>query len=234
YVMGERAVDEQPTPAELARIAEVVGAAVGEGALGFSTSRLIGHRLPDGRDVPGTHATSEELVAIARAVKAAGGGLMQNVLNLPGDFDAEIALVRKQAETTGDRVLFSVTAGNSDGSGKKLNALVDAMCADGLDVSCVAIPRGSGFVMGIVNELPWRAGAWLELAAKDFPGRLAALDDAAFCARLVADAQSDPGLMARIPMFWLGDGEAPDYVFREETSIDHLAKLAGEEPAATF
>jgi N-acyl-D-amino-acid deacylase len=234
YVMGERAVDEQPTPDELVRIAEVVGIAVSEGALGFSTSRLIGHRLPDGRDVPGTHATSEELVAIARAVKAAGGGLMQNVLNLPGDFDAEIALVRKQAETTGDRVLFSVTAGNSDGSGKKLNALVDAMRADGLDVSCVAIPRGSGFVMGIVNELPWRAGAWLELAAMDFPSRLAVLDDAEFCARLVADAQSDPGLMARIPMFWLGDGESPDYVFREETSIDHLAKLAGEAPAATF
>jgi N-acyl-D-aspartate/D-glutamate deacylase len=234
YVMGERAVDEQPTPAELARIAEVVGEAVREGAVGFSTSRLIGHRLPDGRDVPGTHAKPEELVAIARAVKAAGGGLMQNVLNLGGDFEGELALVRKQAETTGDRVLFSITAGASDGSGKRLNALVDAMRADGLDVSCVAIPRGSGFVVGLVNELPWREGAWAELAAKDFAGRLAALDDADFRGRLAADAQADTSFLARAPMFWLGDGETPDYVFRAETSLDELAKRAGEQPAEAF
>lgn len=234
YVMGERAVDEQPTPAEIARMAEVVGQSVRDGAVGFSTSRLIGHVLPDGRDVPGTHATDEELIAIARAVRAAGGGLMQNVLDLSGKLEHELALVRKQAETSGDRVLFSVTAGNSDGSGKRLNAIVDGMRRDGLDVSCVAIPRGSGFVTGLVNELPWRAGAWRELAARDFAGRLAALDDAAFCARLVADAQADTHFIARVPMFFLGDGEAPDYLFRAETSIDGLAQAAGELPAETF
>jgi N-acyl-D-aspartate/D-glutamate deacylase len=159
---------------------------------------------------------------------------MQNVLNLSGDFDGELALIRAQAEATGDRVLFSVTAGNSDASGKRLNAVVDAMRADGLDVSCVAIPRGSGFVTGLVNELPWRAGAWRELAAKDFASRLAALDDAAFCERLVADAQADTHFIARVPTFYLGAGESPDYVFRAETSLDHLAKVAGEAPAETF
>jgi N-acyl-D-aspartate/D-glutamate deacylase len=234
YVMGERAVDGQPTPAEVAQLAEVVEQSVRDGAVGFSTSRLIGHVLPDGRDVPGTHATDEELVAIARAVRAAGGGLMQNVLDLSGKFDHELALIRKQAEATGDRVLFSVTAGNSEGSGKRLNAIVDGMRSEGLDVSCVAIPRGSGFVTGLVNELPWRAGAWQELAAKDLAARLAALDDAAFCARLVADAQRDTSFMARVPMFFLGDGETPDYIFRAETRVDELAKRAGEHPAETF
>jgi len=234
YVMGERAVDEQPTAAELERMAEVVGAAVREGAVGFSTSRLIGHVLPDGRDVPGTHAKHEELVRIAHAVKEAGGGLMQNVLNLSGDFDGELALIRKQAEATGDRVLFSITAGNSDRSGKKLNAIVDEMRADGLDVSCVAIPRGSGFVTGIVNVLPWRGGAWRELAEKDFAGRLAALDDPATVARLVDDAKADTNGLSRVPMFYLGDGDSPDYVFREETSLAHLAQVAGEHPAETF
>ena len=234
YVMGERAVDQHPTAAELERMAEVVGESVRDGAVGFSTSRLIGHVLPDGRDVPGTHAKDEELVRIARAVKEAGGGLMQNVLNLSGNFDGELALIRKQAEATGDRVLFSITAGNSDGSGKRLNAIVDSMRGDGLDVSGVAIPRGSGFVVGLVNELPWRGGVWKELAAKDFSGRLAALDDAAFCARLVADAQSDTHFIARVPMFHLGNSDTPDYVFRAETSIEHLAKAAGEHPAETF
>ncbi|MGY8803215.1 MAG: amidohydrolase family protein, partial [bacterium] len=82
YVMGERGVDEKPSEAEVARMAEVVAESVAAGAIGFSTSRIIGHRLPDGRDVPGTHAEHEELVAIAKAVKGAGGGLMQNVLDL--------------------------------------------------------------------------------------------------------------------------------------------------------
>ena len=143
-------------------------------------------------------------------------------------------LIRRQAETTGDRVLFSITAGASDGSGKRLNAVVDAMRRDGLDVSCVAIPRGSGFVTGLVNELPWRAGSWKELAAKDFAERLAALDDPAFCARLVADANGDTHPLTRAPTFYLGDGEQPEYLFREETSLAQLARQAGEEPAQTF
>jgi hypothetical protein len=74
----------------------------------------------------------------------------------------------------------------------------------------------------------------MELAAKDFSGRLAALDDAAFRARLVADAQADTSFIARVPMFWLGDGETPDYVFRAETSLDEIAKRAGEAPAEAF
>ena len=234
YVMGDRAVDEQPTEAELEEMAEVVGQSVRDGAVGFSTSRLLGHVLPDGRDVPGTHAKHEELVRIAAAVREAGGGLMQNVLNLGGDYEGELALIRKQAETTGDRVLFSITAGRSDQSGKRLNADVDAMRADGLDVNGVAIPRGSGFVAGLVNILPWRHGAWAELAGKDFAGRLAAIDDPATFAQLVDDAAADKGALSKAPIFWLGDGDTPDYVFRPEISLAHLAAEAGEQPAETF
>jgi len=234
YVMGERAVDGQPTGAEMDEIARVVGESVREGAVGFSTSRLRGHVLPDGRDVPGTHATHEELMRIAGAVKAAGGGLMQNVLNLSGDYEGELALIREEAEATGDRVLFSLTAGRSDRSGARLNAVVDGMRADGLDVSAVAIPRGSGFVGGLVNNLPWRKGAWRELAKMDFAARLAAIDDAEFCSRLVADARADEGFFGRLPTYWLGDGDAPDYRFREETSLGRLAERAGEHPSETF
>ena len=49
YVMGERGIDENPTPDEIAQIAEVAGASVKDGAIGFSTNRLPGHRIPDGR-----------------------------------------------------------------------------------------------------------------------------------------------------------------------------------------
>jgi N-acyl-D-aspartate/D-glutamate deacylase len=234
YVMGERAVDEQPTETELERMAEVVGESIAQGAVGFSTSRIIGHVLPDGRDVPGTHAEHGELLRIAEAIKAAGGGLMQNVLNLSGDFDGELELIRKQAETTGDRVLFSITAGRSDRSGDLFHDRIDAMRADGLDVNGVAIPRGSGFIAGLVNTLPWSHGAWGDLRRQDFEARLAAIDDPATFAALVEDAKQCRGFFSKVPLFWLGDANTPDYRFCDENSVARLAELAGEHPAETF
>ncbi len=234
YVMGERAVDEHPTEAELARMGEVVAESIEGGAVGFSTSRIIGHRLPDGRDVPGTHAAHEELVAIARAVKGAGGGLMQNVLNLAGDFEGELELIRKQAETTGDRVLFSITAGHSDASGRLFTDRIAKLREDGLDVNGIAIPRGSGFVSGLAATMPWGHGAWKTLAARDFEGRLEAIRDPATALRLVADAREDRGFFAKVPTYWLGDGDAPDYLFDEESDLASMAKRAGEEPAETW
>ena len=234
YVMGERGVEETPTERELAQMAEVVGQSVEEGAVGFSTSRIIGHRLPDGRDVPGTHAEHTELVAIAKAVKAAGGGLMQNVLDLAGKFEGELELIEKQAETTGDRVLFSITAGRSDASGLLFTDRIAAMRAKGLDVSGVAIPRGSGFVAGLVNTLPWSFGSWKRLAAMDFEGRLAAIDDPAMQEELVRDAAADESFFAKVPLYWLGDGETPNYLFGEGSLLSSMAAEADESPAETF
>ena len=234
YVMGERGVEEQPTEAELARMAEVVQESVEAGAVGFSTSRIIGHRLPDGRDVPGTHAAHEELVRMAEAVKAAGGGLMQNVLNLGGDFEGELELIKKQARASGDRVLFSITAGRSDASGQLFIDRIDAMREEGLDVSGVAIPRGSGFIAGLANTLPWKHGAWGELAAKSFDDRLAALDDPATREALARDGRADTTFFSQVPLFWLGDGEAPDYLFAEENRLDRMAEAADEHPCDTF
>lgn len=234
YVMGDRAVDEQPTEEELAQMAAIVGQSISEGAIGFSTSRIIGHVLPDGRQVPGTYAAHEELVQIAEAVKGAGGGLMQNVLNLSGDFEGELELIRKQAETTGDRVLFSITAGRSDGSGRLYTDRIGAMREEGLDVNGVAIPRGSGFVSGLMATLPWKYGAWSELAALDFEGRLAAIKDPARFAKLVEDADADTGVFGKVPVYWLGDGQTPNYIFDEESDLKTLAERAGETRAAAY
>jgi len=126
-----------------------------------------------------------------------------------------------------------VTAGRSDSSGQRLNATVDALNAEGHDVNGVAIPRGSGFVAGLVNILPWRKGAWRQLAKLDFEGRLAAIDDDATFAQLVADAASAPPHHPMNEVFPLGEG-APDYTFHAEQSLQAVADAAGEQPAETF
>lgn len=69
YAMGQRGVDNlDATPDEIADMARIVGEAMDAGALGFSTSRTIGHRSLSGSPVPGTFAADGELMAIASAM----------------------------------------------------------------------------------------------------------------------------------------------------------------------
>ena len=53
--------------------------AVEAGALGFSTSRTIGHRSLWGAPVPGTFAADDELLAIARAMGGVGKGVFEMI-----------------------------------------------------------------------------------------------------------------------------------------------------------
>ena len=75
HAMGERSLSEEPATADdIAAMCELVDEAIGAGALGFSTSRTLLHRVPDGRPVPGTWATAEELIGHRRRSWAGGDG----------------------------------------------------------------------------------------------------------------------------------------------------------------
>ena len=50
------------------------------GAVGFTTSRTIGHKSRSGRPVPGTFAADEEILAIARAMGEAGHGVFEAIV----------------------------------------------------------------------------------------------------------------------------------------------------------
>ncbi len=55
YVMGERGKENQDaTPEDLREMSQLLTDALSAGAMGFSTSRTIGHRALDGSPVPGT------------------------------------------------------------------------------------------------------------------------------------------------------------------------------------
>ena len=96
--MGERAIEEPATAAEIEQIAALAGQSVAEGALGFSVNRHPGHTLPDRRPIPGTFASREEMVAIAKAV-GERGGLMQVVPNF-GKVEEEMDLLAGQRSQT--------------------------------------------------------------------------------------------------------------------------------------
>src|SRR3979490_1464100 len=78
FVMGRRGVDREPaTAADMAAMAALVEEGLSAGALGFTTSRSLFHRTPDGALTPTITAAEEELAAIARGMGRAGKGVIQ-------------------------------------------------------------------------------------------------------------------------------------------------------------
>ena len=231
YVMGARSIEEQATEREKQKMATIAGKAIEDGAVGFSTSRFLGHYIPDGRHVPGTHAEHSELVEIAKEV-GARGALMQNVTNFAGDFEGEMDLVRKQAEKA--RVLFSHGTGRTTSYGDKVEAVVSGMRADGLDVNAICIPRASGFVSGIQATLPWRGGVWDDLARLSFSERVAKLEEVEFVNSLIKWADERKPLISPNQIYYLGSGSKPNYTGTSEESLSAQSTRMGESPAETF
>ncbi len=78
YVMGERGrTNQAATEADLAEMGRIIEEALIAGAVGFSTSRILGHRSIQGEPVPGTFANDTEVMVIAQALKRAGKGVFQ-------------------------------------------------------------------------------------------------------------------------------------------------------------
>jgi len=121
YVMGDRGAQaEAATADEVAEMGRIVRAAVEAGALGFTTSRTLGHLAKDGTPVPGTFAGTDELLAIGRAT-AAGGGRVFEVAGagiVPADDPAVVAAeldwMGQLAADTGLTTTFIVLQHDSD------------------------------------------------------------------------------------------------------------------------
>ena len=230
YVMGERAVEEPATADEIRQIAELAGQSVKEGAVGFSTNRLPGHRLPDGRSIPGTFAHRDELRAVAKAV-GAYGGFMQTVSDFR-EFDEEMELIADEARSSRG-ALFSSAA---EIGIERLNEKVMAMRAEGLNVTSVTVPRSGGGVGGLATNNFFRTPAWMELRQFDFDGRLKAIRDADYRQRLIAEVkeQGQPVLEGTKRWFWMGDGERPCYTQSLDNSLYAMAQAADEHPVETW
>ena len=81
YVMGGRgAANEDATAEDIAAMAAIVGEAMAAGAVGFTTSRTIGHKARSGRPVPGTYAPEDAVLAFARALGSSGHGVFEAIV----------------------------------------------------------------------------------------------------------------------------------------------------------
>ena len=225
YVMGERAVEEQATADERKMMADVVADSIDRGAVGFSTNRYPPHKLPDGRSIPGTFADPEELVEIAKAV-GPRNGLMQAV-------GANFDVLKAMANTSRGRILFSYGTGPQEGSGSE-QAKHLAQLAEHGDFTAITQVRGSGFMFGLQSNLPVAGEAWDALRKMDLAGRVAAIRDADTAAKLVEEGKGQKTRFPLAQVFYLGNGETPDYAAGPDMSVEALASAAGEHWVETF
>ena len=232
YVMGERSIEEAATDEDIIRMKEVVAQSVNDGALGFSTSRFLGHFLPDGRHVPGTHAQARELIEIAKTV-GAHGGIMQAAIDF-SNIDSEMDLLADQAREN-SRILFSAAGGGTHEQGDLFDTKVRQMRSEGLDVTGITVPRSGGGVWGLSTGNFWRTPQWRKLAEMTFEQRLNAIEDAEFVRTLIAEVEgNEQATKACRRIYWLGDSDRPNYTRERNDNLATLATSAGESPAETF
>ena len=225
YVMGERAVEEQASAEERAQMADVVAKSMDGGAVGFSTNRYPPHKLPDGRSIPGTFADPQELVEIAKAV-GPRNGLMQAV-------GANFEVLKAMAETTRGRILFSYGTGPQEGSGKAQADNLAKLCEHG-DLTAITQVRGSGFMFGLQSALPVQGETWDAVRKMKLPERLAAIRKPETRAKLVAEGKATKNRFPLSNVFYLGNGETPNYTTPADENLEAQAAAAGEHWVETF
>ncbi len=237
HAMGERSLtDEEPTPEELAQMVDIAEESLAGGAVGYSTSRLIEHVVPDGRCVPGTYSSIEEYLAIADGMNRAGGGLFQAVLDFDGKAGHEFGLLHAMAERAGD-VLFSGGVGTDKSGGGSMgvvdgfDAFLKATGADAGRITSAAMSRPSGTLSGLAQVPPVAGRRWAELMAlATLADRVEALHDDETRSALIEEGRQNGLWYKPEHVYPLGFGELPDFNLVDGVSVADLADRAGVHP----
>ncbi|HXN59277.1 MAG TPA: amidohydrolase family protein [Acidimicrobiales bacterium] len=238
-VMGERAVGTEATASDVDAMVAALHAALGEGALGFSTSQVHTHNDGDGQPVPSRAADRNEMERLAAAVSEHEGTTVELIVPgcLNGFTDDEIDfLVRMSllADRPVNWNVLGVSAMNPDGAWSQLDAGT-AAAARGATVVALTLPHTMqlrlSFEHGaILDGLP----GWREVFALPADERMAALSDPETRRRLDAGAQSDEAGILRHLAVWerliFEETFAPENTEVEGRSVGQVATERGVTP----
>jgi N-acyl-D-aspartate/D-glutamate deacylase len=235
YVMGERgARNEAATEQDIARMASVVRDALRAGALGFSTSRTIGHRAKNGELVPGTFANEDELLGIGRTLGQVGHGVFEMASDMTGP-DLSMDWMVKLSRETGRPVSFIPVHLTNEPmmDGRELLERVRQANRGGAWLVPQVAARPTSLLMGLRNSMhPFMTHpTYRSLANLPFEEKLARLRDPQVRSRILAESPKTQGMLDRFDQYFqLGD--PPDYEPPREMSIAARARREGKSPQA--
>ncbi len=243
YVMGERGLDETPaTGDDITAMARLVDEAISAGALGVSTSRTFMHKVPDGRPIPGTYATTDELLAFAEVLRDHGAGVFEGAMRLGerdnDDFDktrAEVALMGEISRRSGRPVSFGLTQSDRRPDlYERVIEFVKAENAMGAHVRPQTTARGVGILFSLETRTPFdRAPSWKELRTAVNGRKLQMVRDATFRQTLISEADVH-GTPFDLEKVFVLHGDEARYDCDPTSSISAIAIERGVSPAAAF
>jgi N-acyl-D-aspartate/D-glutamate deacylase len=239
YVMSERALRlEAATDEDIARMREIAAEAMRRGALGFSTSRTIGHKTLAGDPVPTLRATEKELTAIAMGMADAGHGVLEAISDWDSpDVDSEFAMFRRVVEASGRPALISVTQRyHQPEVWRRLLELTREAMADGLPMRAVVAPRPIGILFGLEGTQNPFSGTrtYRSIAHLPLDERVKRMRDPEIRARILSEDPAELSTFAllsrlsneRVFRF----GNPPDYAPPRDQSVAEIARREGRRP----
>jgi N-acyl-D-amino-acid deacylase len=241
FVMGRRGVDREPANAsDMVEMSRLVEEGLSAGALGFSTSRSLFHRTPDGALTPTITAGEEELAAIARGMRRAGKGVIQlldDFADTTAEGATEFAMLRRLVELSGRPLSFTLLdLSLYPGRWQTLLREIERAHRDGLPIRGQVAARPVAVLYGL--ELSFHpfstCPSYREVEGLPLEAKLARLRDPAMKAKLLAEQPTyrNPQMLAFMRnasnMFVLGD--PPDYTPPAEQRLDARAARLGITP----
>lgn len=236
YVAGDRACepDYRASDAELSQMAALVEQSVAAGALGYSISRSLFHRVPDGRNVPGTWTDPAEFFAVAEPLRGLGRGVLEsapryNFPDAPGDrVDEELAWMAQLSKITGRPFSFNLQQITSLGDHyRRVLDLCAQANADGAQLRAQITPRSVGVLFSLDgNSLLDDLASWQPFRNADHTAKLAAVRDPGLRQRLEAEG-AHKTIDGHMSMFLMEAGAPVRYEFAESDSLGAHARAAG-------
>jgi N-acyl-D-amino-acid deacylase len=242
YVMGLRGADREPAMAgDIAKMSAIVKEGIEAGALGFSTSRSILHRLKDGRLAPTITVNEDELTGIARGLKEADKGVLQFIDDFNDAMEeasASLAMWRRLAQECGRPVSFNLAQNPFWETGLSQHVLdyISQANNDGLRMKAQVCNRPIGALFSLESSThPFAfSPTFKAMAGLTHAQRVAELRKQDVRAKLLAETPSDPNMRL---VEWVRDfdhmyplGDPPNYSPKAEDSIGAAARRRGLDP----
>jgi N-acyl-D-amino-acid deacylase len=244
YVMGERgARNEAATAEDIEAMRAIVLEAIRAGAMGFSTSRTMGHRAVDGELVPGTFAAEDELFGIGSALGEAGTGVFElaplgSAGEMLEDVMQEVDWMRRLSAAIDRPVSYALLQADGDPElwRKQLEVSLDA-CAEGAQLFPQIAGRPTGILTGhhttlcLFSDFP--AYGALRARCESNAELGAALADPDVRRSIVSWAPSSPAQAKAMEKAYERTfvlGNPPDYEPGPERSLAGVAAARGVSP----